>query len=141
MNICVVSLGKTLDSPISPRFGRAPYFLFLDENGDLIDICPNAGIRAMRGAGIAAAQEIASKKAGVLITGNIGPNAFDVLSTAGVKIFFAPFNLTVKQVFLMWKKNQLTQLKIPSVPGHFQRGFGSGFGKRRRHRHRHRGGR
>lgn len=135
MKICIVSLGKTLNSPISPRFGRAQYFLILDEEGNLKEVLPNQAIGAMRGAGIAAAQEIALKKTEALITGNIGPNALNVLMGAGIKVFSAPFDFTVKEVFLMWKKGKLSQVEIPTgPPGRFRRrGFGpSG----RRHRHR-----
>ncbi len=136
MKICIVSLGKTLNSQISPRFGRAPYLLILNEEGDLKEVLPNQAIGVMRGAGIAAAQEIALKKTEALITPNIGPNAFDVLMGAGIRVFSAPFDSTIKEVFLMWKNNKLAQAKIPAGPGGFG---GRGFGPdRRRHRGRHR---
>ena len=30
MTICITSTGQSLDAPINPSFGRAPYFLFVD---------------------------------------------------------------------------------------------------------------
>jgi len=137
MSICVTSLGRTLDSLISPRFGRASYFLILDKEGQLEEVLSNQGVEAMRGAGIAAGQQLASKGIKTLITGNIGPNSFDVLMLAGVKIFLTPFDVTVKEAFLMWKEDKLTQVKTPAGPGPFgKRGFGPG-----PKRHRHMGGR
>lgn len=137
MSICITSLGRTLDSLVSPRFGRASYFLILDKEGQLEEVLSNQGVGAMRGAGIAAGQQLVSKGVKILITGNIGPNSFNVLISAGVKIFLTPFDVTVKEAFLMWREDKLNQVKTPSGPGPFgKRGFGPG-----PKRHRHRGGR
>jgi len=46
MKICVSSLGSDLNSLIDPRFGRAQYFLFLDEKGNLDEVISNPGILA-----------------------------------------------------------------------------------------------
>ena len=137
MSICIVSVGKTLESLVSPRFGRAPYFLILNKEGKLKEVLSNQGIGAMRGAGIAAGQQIVSKGVKILITGNIGPNSFDVLRQSGVEIFLVPFEVTAKEAFLMWNKGKINQIKTPTGPGHFR---GRGFGRGPR-RHRHRGGR
>lgn len=138
MSICIVSLGRTLNSLISPRFGRAPYFIILNKEGKLEEVLSNQeGMGAMRGAGIAAGQKIVSKGIKILITGNVGPNSFDVLTQAGVKIFLAPFDLTVEEAFLMWSEGKLNQLKIPASMPPFRR-RGSGLGPQR-HRHRRRG--
>lgn len=128
MKLCITSLGSTLDSPVDFRFGRAQYFLILDEKGKLEQALPNPGIRATRGAGIAAAQAISSKGVEVLITGNIGPNAFSVLATTGIKIFLVRPGSTVKQVFSMWKENKLTQVKKPTFLGRFGRRGGRQWG-------------
>ena len=139
MRICISSLGPDLDSPIDPRFGRAQFLLLLNDKGELEEALPNPGISAMGGAGIAAAQLIADKKAEVLITGNVGPNAFGVLSISKIQVFLAPPGASVKDAFSMWKENKLTPIQAPSVPGHFglgprgRRGFGGpGFRGRRR---------
>ncbi len=147
MKICITTLGLNLDSLIDPRFGRAQYFLLLNEKGKLEKALPNQGIAAMRGAGIAAAQEVANQKVEVLITGNIGPNAFGVLITNGVKIFLGPPGISAREAFKMWQENKLTQPETPNVGGHFgigpppgqrgpagsgARGFGRGSGGSRR---------
>ena len=153
MLICITSISPNLDSPIDPRFGRAQFFLILDEKGNLKESLPNPGIGAFHGAGITAAQTIAAQKIGVLITGNIGPNACGVLMTAGIKIFLVGPGLTVRKAFLMWKENKLTQIQTPTVPGHFNPespgasgpamgpGMGPGMGSGRGRGGRGRGGR
>ena len=122
MKICITSLGPNLDSPIDPRFGRAQYFLVLDEDGNLRESLPNSGMGAMRGAGIAASQQIVNQGVEVLITGNIGPNAFGALLASKIKVFLGPPGISVKEVFKMWKENKLSQIQAPSVPGHFGMG-------------------
>ena len=122
MNICITSTGPSLESLIDSRFGRAQYFILLDENGKLKESLSNFGGMSRRGAGIAAAQQIADRGAGILITGNIGPNASFALKAAGVKVFLASPNITVEEAFSLWKNDKLEQVRIPSVPGHFGRG-------------------
>ena len=128
MRICITSLGPNLDSPIDPRFGRAQFFLLLNEKGDLEKTLSNPGGQAMRGAGIAAAQEIASQGVNVLITGNIGPNAFGVLASSGIKIFLGSPGISAKEAFSMWQGNKLSQVQAPTVLGHFGMGPPSGRG-------------
>ena len=126
MRICITSSGSNLDSPIDPRFGRAQYFLLLDEEGDLKEVSSNPGVLARGGAGVAAAQKVVNQEIDILITGNIGPNAVGVLGIAKLKIFLCPMGIKAKEAFLMWKENKLTQVKEPSVPGHFGMGPGRG---------------
>ena len=122
MKICITSVGSNLDSPIDPRFGRAQYFLLLDKKGNLEKALPNPGVGAMRGAGIAAAQQIVNQGVEVLITGNIGPNAFGALIAGRIKVFLGSPGISAKEVFKAWKENKLSQVQGPSVPGHFGMG-------------------
>ena len=98
MKICITSTGSDLDSFLDPRFGRAMFFLIVDDKGELIKTIKNTGVQAMRGAGITAAQIVAKEKADILITGNIGPNAFGVLDSSGVKIFLGNPGMSVRDV-------------------------------------------
>jgi predicted Fe-Mo cluster-binding NifX family protein len=140
MKICITSRGSDLDSLIDPHFGRAQNFIFLNEKGEIEEVLKNPGVEAMRGAGISAAQMIADKRVSVVITGNVGPNAFKVLSPSGIKIFLVDINLTVKEVFSLFNEGKIKELNMPSVQGHFGqgpfpggrgRGQGRGFGGRR----------
>jgi len=124
MTICITSTGSTLDSLIDHRFGRCEYFLILDENGKLLKSILNKGIEATRGAGVTAAQIIADEKVDVIITGNIGPNAYGILGSLDIKIFSGVLDITVQQAFEKFKKGELKEIDPSDA-----RGFGPGFGR------------
>jgi predicted Fe-Mo cluster-binding NifX family protein len=87
MKIAVTSQGKTLDSELDPRFGRAAYILIVDTETLEFEAFDNADNKnAFKGAGIQAAAMISDKNAEVILTGFCGPNAFETLETAGVKV-------------------------------------------------------
>jgi predicted Fe-Mo cluster-binding NifX family protein len=120
MKICFTAEDKTLTSPIDPRFGRCQFLLFIDsENEKIIKIIDNTQIATWRGAGIATAQKIANENTQVVITGNIGPNAFTALQSADIEIITDVSNLTVKQALKKFKTNEFEKTKKPSVIGHF----------------------
>ncbi|XOB41546.1 MAG: NifB/NifX family molybdenum-iron cluster-binding protein [Candidatus Nealsonbacteria bacterium] len=127
MKICISATGNNLDAPLDPRFGRAMYFLIVDDKGKLIKAIKNTGVQAMRGAGITAAQIVAAEKVNVVITGNIGPNASMVLGSSGIKIFLGSPGMNVRDVFQEYQKGKLREAteSVPCGPG-----FGPGFGQR-----------
>ena len=56
MKVAVTSSGKSLDSAVDPRFGRAAYFLIVDTDSLDFEVVDNAdNINAFKGAGIQAA--------------------------------------------------------------------------------------
>jgi len=87
MKIAVTSTGTDLDSPVDPRFGRAPYFLVVDSETFAFDVVNNnENVNALKGAGIQAARTVGDKGVEVLLTGFCGPNAFKALKAAGIKV-------------------------------------------------------
>ena len=87
MQIAVTALGKTLESEIDTRFGRASYILIVDTEVLEFDVIDNhENKNAFKGSGIQAAAAICDKDAEVLLTGYCGPNAFKTLETAGIKV-------------------------------------------------------
>jgi predicted Fe-Mo cluster-binding NifX family protein len=85
MKIAVPSKGKTLDSPVDGRFGRAAGFIVYNTSDKTFAFSDNAqNMNAGQGAGVQAAQSIAATGAGVIIAPSYGPKAFQVLKTAGI---------------------------------------------------------
>jgi predicted Fe-Mo cluster-binding NifX family protein len=90
----------------------------------------NEAIAAPGGAGIPAAQTMVNKGVDVVILGNIGPNAFQVLSTAGVKITTGAYG-TVQEATEMYKSGKLGETGASTLAAHAGMGAtapGGGFG-------------
>lgn len=125
MRICVSAVADSLNAQVDPRFGRCQYFVIVDSETMRFEAIPNTATGAMSGAGIQAAQMVASMDVKVLITGNVGPNAFQTLSAAGIKIVTSTFG-TVKEVVERYKRGELREkTSAPIVHGHL------GMGRRR----------
>jgi predicted Fe-Mo cluster-binding NifX family protein len=131
VKICVTAAGNTLDAAVDPRVGRAAYFVIVDSETMALEAVPNTAAGAMSGAGIQAAQTIASKGVNALITGNVGPNAFQALASAGIKIVVGASG-TVREVIEKYKRGELRETSASTVGGHFGRGRGMGMGCGRR---------
>lgn len=128
MKICITAVGPELSSATDPRFGRCAYFLIIDEQGKLLKAIPNKGVQAMRGAGVTAAQIVADQGVKIVVTGNVGPNAYMVLTQSGTKIFPGVFNMTAKQAFELYKQGKLKEID-PSQAREFGPGFGQRLGR------------
>jgi len=130
MKVCVTAMGKDLDAEVDPRFGRCQYFIFVDTDTMAFDAVENTAIAAPGGAGIQAAQTVVNKGVDVLISGNIGPNAFQVLSTAGVKVATGAYG-TVREAIEMYKSGKLNVSGGSTVGAHAGMGMGMGMGRGR----------
>ncbi|HAS27743.1 MAG TPA: dinitrogenase iron-molybdenum cofactor biosynthesis protein [Dehalococcoidia bacterium] len=86
MKIAITATGTTLENDVDSRFGRCPYFIIADPDTMEYEYLDNASAQAGGGAGIAAAQMIVEKGVESVLTGNCGPNAYNVLSPAGIKV-------------------------------------------------------
>ncbi len=90
MKIAVSSIDKNIESNVSDVFGRCPYFIIAEINDKKIEkseIIKNKNIDQMGGAGISTAQLMAEKDVNIVITGNVGPRALDVLNQFNIEIY------------------------------------------------------
>jgi predicted Fe-Mo cluster-binding NifX family protein len=118
MKICVTSQGDSLDSQVDPRFGRCPNFIIADIDTLQFEVIKNPNIDAMGGAGIQSGQLMASRQVKAVVTGNIGPNAFETLQAAGIEVITGASG-SVKETIERYKKGELKPTKSPNTNSKF----------------------
>jgi predicted Fe-Mo cluster-binding NifX family protein len=119
MKIAITAQSKELSSEIDLRFGRAKWIIVVDsQTGDFQAHDNAVNLNAVQGAGIQTGQNIANLDVEVVITGNVGPNAFKTLNAAGVKIFLAE-KQTVQEAIDTFKGGKLKEVDQANVEGHW----------------------
>jgi len=117
MKIIVTATKDTLDSPVDPRFGRCQYFINIDTETMSYTAMENEQKNAIGGAGVQAAQRVANEGVEAVVTGAVGPNAFQTLNVAGVKIFTGATG-TVKDAVNEFKQGSLKETDTSTVQSH-----------------------
>jgi len=124
MNIAVSSMGKDLNSMMDVRFGRCNYFVIYDTEGGLVKAIENKGQMSGGGAGIAAAQQIIDEDVDVVITGNMGPNAFNLFKNSDIKVYRCG-SIKVETAVQLFKEGKLEEL-TQAGPAHSGVDMGAG---------------
>jgi len=124
MKIVVSSQGETLDAAASPVFGRCPTYIFVDTETNEVEALSNPAMNQGGGAGIQAAQFVVSQGAQAVLSGNLGPNAHDVLQAAEVPGYLVPEG-TVRQAVDAFKAGQLQAMGGANVGAHAGMGAAS----------------
>jgi predicted Fe-Mo cluster-binding NifX family protein len=127
MKIVVTASAADLDALASPVFGRCPSYVFVDPETMAFEAFENPAISAAGGAGIQAAQFVVERGAQAVVTGNVGPNAFNVLQSANVPIYLFGEG-TVRQAAEAYKAGRLAAVGTASAPAHAGMGAGRGMG-------------
>jgi len=119
MKIAITATGKDMESDVDPRFGRAKYFILLDSDTMAFETIENIqNLNAPQGAGIQAGKTIINNDAQVLITGNCGPKAFNILNSNNVKVAIRAKG-KVKDAVKRYQNNELEIAQNASVEGHW----------------------
>jgi predicted Fe-Mo cluster-binding NifX family protein len=126
MKIVVTADGSDLDAQVSPFFGRCPTHLFVDTDTLECEAIANPAATARGGAGIHAAQFVVEQGARAVITGNVGPNAYQVLRSANVPIYRTGEG-TVRQAVEAYKAGALQAAQEANAQPHAGMG---GLGRR-----------
>lgn len=88
MKIGLSSDGNDLSASFASNFGRCSYFVVYDSVSKKISTAyQNSAQNAAGGAGIQAAQSLIKNQVEVVIAPQMGPNAWDVLQGASMKIY------------------------------------------------------
>jgi predicted Fe-Mo cluster-binding NifX family protein len=116
MKICVTSVGRDTTCLVDPRFGRAAHFLLIDTETDAVH-CLDEVTATAQGAGVMVAQSVIDSGASAVVTGQIGPRAYDVLAAAGIDVFLAT-SATVGGAIQDLHAGRLEKLRGPTAPRH-----------------------
>lgn len=110
MKTLIAAECDTLESGISKRFGKAAWYLIVDLETLAVTSSQNVDPRDHH--------EIVSKAAelGVttIITGNIGPRSYDLISSSNMQIALAR-NMTAREAIEKLKKGELKILDAPTL--------------------------
>jgi predicted Fe-Mo cluster-binding NifX family protein len=114
--IAVTSEGPLVDDMVDPRFGRAAGFVVVNLATDQTSYVDNGGSQAMaQGAGIQAAENVARAGAGVVLSGFVGPKAFQALAAAGIAVVQNVENMTVRQAVEKYRKGEFATADAPNA--------------------------
>ncbi len=116
MKLAVTATGEELDSKSDGRFGRCSAFIIVDPETLDYESVQNASQAATSGAGVQAAQTLADFGVDALATGNVGPNAFNVLDSAGITIYTGASG-NIRDVIEDFKDDELSRANEPTAPG------------------------
>ncbi len=97
-------MGETLESAVSEKFGRAPYFIIVNtENMEFVSI-KNSAESMQGGAGPEAVRQLSAHGVNAVLTGSLGPNAKSAIEAAKIKaVVGLSGTKTVKQAIEEYK--------------------------------------
>lgn len=125
MKICITSQGDSLDSQIDPRFGRCQYFIIVDPETLEYEAIGNTNVQATGGAGIQSGQLVVSKGVKAVLTGNVGPNAFQTLRAGGIDVI-VNISGSAREAAEKYKRGEVKPTQSPSVGAKFGLAPGKG---------------
>ncbi|MBN2388621.1 MAG: NifB/NifX family molybdenum-iron cluster-binding protein [Anaerolineales bacterium] len=118
MKIVLTTTSADIKSAVDPRFGRGAYFLIVDTESGAWEAQANPGVNASGGAGVQAAQFVVACKAGAVVSGAFGPNAFDALKAVGIQMVLYGDCQTAEEALERYKAGTLEQATAPQSGGH-----------------------
>ena len=86
MKICITAQSNDIESEVDPRFGRCQFYMIYDSETLQSEFFPNQNKDGMGGVGIQAGQLMADKEVKVVLTGNVGPNAYKTLNEGNIVV-------------------------------------------------------
>lgn len=117
MKIAITSMGEKLEDKIDPRFGRCHYFILFDTDTNKFEAIENTGAQGMGGVGIQSGQIMADKGVETVLTGSCGPNAFQTLQAAGIKVITGVSG-TVQEAIDKYKSGELKAISQANAAAH-----------------------
>lgn len=119
MKIAITSMDGTMEGMVDERFGRARKLIVYNVDTSSFEVSDNSKqMNIAQGAGIQAAQNVVNLGVGAVISGHLGPKAFQVLQSAGV-VAYSAVNMTVADAVKHYREGSLSKLAGADVQGHW----------------------
>lgn len=113
--IAVSSEGPSLDDKVDPRFGRAGGFVIVNPETMETTYLDNGASQTMaQGAGIETAERMAGAGVEAVLSGYVGPKAFEALQAAGIKVCQDLDGMTVREAVEKFKKGDAPFADAPN---------------------------
>ena len=117
MRIALSAAGSKKEDLLDRRFGRCEYFQIYDTVTKEFRSISNQGALSGGGAGIAAANQILEEQADVIITGSLGPNAYEIINKAEIGTFCYEA-IPVYQAIERFLRNELMNISTAGIAHH-----------------------
>ncbi|MDH7481993.1 MAG: NifB/NifX family molybdenum-iron cluster-binding protein [Armatimonadota bacterium] len=119
MRVAITAKEPSIESNVDQRFGRARYLIVIDTETGNTEVHDNeVNLNAVQGAGIQTAQNVVLLNVEAVLTGHVGPNAFRVLSAAGIRTYVG-FQGTVGEAIEEFKSGKLNPIDSADVEKHW----------------------
>lgn len=113
--VAVSAAGTTVGDEVDPHFGRCERFLLFEEG--TATVVENTAREAAEGAGLRAAQLMIDHGITAVLTGSVGPKAYQVLRDAGIRVYPGASG-TIEEVLRKHRDGQLAEATGASHGGH-----------------------
>jgi len=107
--LAISSEGPNLDDKVDSRFGRAGGFLIVDSESMETRYLDNGSAQvAAKGAGYQAAELVAGSGAKVVLSGYVGPKAFEALKAVDIQVGQECDRMTVREAVEKFNQGKIT---------------------------------
>lgn len=115
LKIAVSSEGPSLDDMVDPRFGRAGGFVIVAPETMETSYLDNGASQTMaQGAGIETAERMSAEGVNVVLSGYVGPKAFEALKAAEIKVCQDLDGMTVREAVETFKNGNAPYADAPN---------------------------
>ena len=113
--IAVSSEGSSLEDEVDPRFGRAGGFVIVELPERKTEYLDNGASQMMAmGAGIETAERMARAGVEAVLSGFVGPKAFQALTAAGIKVCQNVEGMTVGEAVEKFVRGEIPFADAPN---------------------------
>lgn len=107
MKIAIGLEEENYDSKVDKRFGRAGYFIILDDESNQYEIIENDAKDEVTGAGLKVVKKLVSLGVEVIIAGEIGPKAETLIEEFEIPVYKLGECTTVEEVLKNYHEGKL----------------------------------